>query len=422
MSLVANTVGAIPDKRHEASHSDLPTSQVSAAIAACAQSLKAVNKKIHDNPELGYQEFTAHDTITNFLEEQGFAVTHHAYGLETSFEAEYGSGGRLVVFCAEYDALPDIGHACGHNLIATSSLAGFVGLVGAIRESGVDGRVRILGTPAEEGGAGKVKLLDAGAFKDDVAAAIMMHPTADHAFPPGYTGLAGVKFIASLKLRVEFRGHTAHAGGEPWKGLNALDAAVAAYTSISMLRQQVRPDERIHGVIEDGGRVPNVIPEYSRVNYYIRSPTIKRGRELLDRVKNCFEAAATATGCTLNYIEAPAYTELRINNTLSYEFAKIMGTMGSQVIPRSDEPFTFSTDMGNVSFAVPSFHGAFGIPAPKDAMPHQPKFKEASGTDEAHEVAISCAKGMALLGWRVLTDDEVAVGAMEDFKTPEAEE
>ncbi|EEU42906.1 uncharacterized protein NECHADRAFT_47640 [Fusarium vanettenii 77-13-4] len=398
--------------------SDLPSAEVKAAIDACASDLRLISKTIHDNPELGYKEYTAHKVITDFLEKQGFTVTRHAYGLETSFEAEYGSGGRLVVFCAEIDALPEVGHACGHNLIATSSIAGFVGLVGAIKASPIKGRVRILGTPAEEGGAGKVKLLEAGAF-NNVDSAIMMHPTADHSFPQGFRALAGVKFIASMKLRVEFRGHTAHAGGEPWKGLNALDAAVSSYTNISMLRQQMRPDERIHGVIEDGGTVPNVIPEYSRMNYYIRSPTIKGARELLGRVKNCFEAAAKATGCEVNYIEVPAYTELRINNTLSYEFAKIMGTLGEKVIPRSDEPFTFSTDMGNVSFAVPSFHGAFGIPAPKDAMPHQAKFAEVSDTEAAVDIALSCAHGMALLGWRVLTDDEFAAGARKDFNTPD---
>ncbi|KAK7414921.1 hypothetical protein QQX98_006246 [Neonectria punicea] len=402
------------------SRTQLPIVQVLTAINACSQQLRAVNQKLHDNPELAYKEVTAHDTITAFLEEQGYTVTRHAYGIDTSFEAEYGAGGRLVIFCAEYDALPDIGHACGHNLIATSSLAGFVALAETVKTLGVKGRVRILGTPAEEGGAGKVKLLEAGAFKGDVTAAIMMHPTANHHFPPGFTALAGVKFVASLKLRVEFHGRPAHAGGEPWKGLNALDAAVAAYTSISMLRQQLRPDERIHGVIEDGGTVPNVIPEYSRVNYYIRSPTLKRGEELLARVKSCFEAAATATGCTLNYIHTPTYMDLRINNTLSREFTQAMTLMGGKVIPRSEEPFTFSTDMGNVSYAVPTFHGAFGIPAPKDAMPHQPRFAEASGTDAAHEVAISCAKGMALLGWRVLTDDEVAQSAVTDFNEKES--
>lgn len=283
-------------------HPELPVAQVSAAIDARATSLREVNRKIHNNPELGYKEAKAHDTISDLLEQEGFQVKRHAYGLDTSFEAEYGSGGRLVVFCAEYDALPGIGHACGHNLIATSSIAGFIALAEAIKQLGVPGRVRILGTPAEEGGAGKVKLLEAGAFEGDVAAAIMMHPTAAHSYPRGFTALAGVKFIASLKVRVEFHGKPAHAGGAPWDGCNALDAAVAAYTSISMLRQQIRPDERIHGVIEDGGTVPNIIPSYTRMNYYIRSPTVKRGELLMARVKSCFEAAANASGCTYNYI------------------------------------------------------------------------------------------------------------------------
>ncbi|ROT38196.1 hypothetical protein SODALDRAFT_340407 [Sodiomyces alkalinus F11] len=401
---------------------ELPITHISSAIDARAKSLRDINREIHDNPELGYREVTAHDTISDFLEGQGFKVTRHAHGLDTSFEAEYGSGGRLVIFCAEYDALPGIGHACGHNLIATSSVGAFVALAEIIKQLNIPGRIRILGTPAEEGGAGKVKLLEAGAFQHDVAAAIMVHPTAAHSFPAGFTALAGVKFIASLKLRVEFHGKPAHAGGEPWKGCNALDAAVAAYTSISMLRQQIHPDERIHGVIEDGGTVPNVITKYSRMNYYIRSPTLKRGEELLARVKSCFEAAAAATGCTYNYIYTPTYMNLRINNTLSQEFAKGMTLMGVKTIPRSEEPFTFSTDMGNVSYVVPTFHGAFGIPAPKDAMPHQPKFAEASGTDEAHDIALSCAKGMALLGWRVLTDDEVAAKAMRDFKEKDPED
>ncbi|CAM1509532.1 Fc.00g032710.m01.CDS01 [Cosmosporella sp. VM-42] len=394
MSAQSNTpVSAIQAK-------GLPINEVTDAIDACATQLRAVNKTIHNNPELCYKEVIAHDTITTFLEEQGFKVNRHAYGIDTSFEAEYRP-------------------CCGHNLIATSSLGGFIALAKAVQKSGIQGRVRILGTPAEVGGAGKAKLLEAGAFGGDVAAAIMMHPTADHHFPSGFTALAGVKFIASLKVRVEFFGRTAHAGGEPWKGLNALDAAVAAYTSISMLRQQLRPEERIHGVIEDGGRVPNVIPEYSRVNYYIRSPTLKRGEELLGRVKSCFEAAATATGCTLKYTHTPSYTDLRINNTLSREFTQAMTLMGVKVIPRSEEPFTFSTDMGNVSYVVPTFHGAFGIPAPKYAMPHQHQFAEASGTDAAHGVAVSCAKGMALLGWKLLTEDEVAAGAARDFNEKE---
>lgn len=265
-----------------------------------------INKFLHANPETAYQEFHAHDTLTSYLEKQGFEVKKKTYGLDTSFEAEIGEGGRLVVFCAEYDALPGIGHACGHNLIATSSLAAFLGAARAMAELKISGRLRILGTPAEEGGGGKAKLIDAGAFNppEDIAAAIMAHPIAAHQIgADGETsGLAGFKLIASHKLRVEFRGKTAHAAGEPWNGVNALDAAIAAYNNVALLRQQIQPDERIHGVIEEGGTVPNVITEYTRMNWNIRSPTMKRCNDLLRRVKACFEAGAAATGCSINYI------------------------------------------------------------------------------------------------------------------------
>ncbi|GKT57970.1 hypothetical protein ColTof4_09950 [Colletotrichum tofieldiae] len=265
-----------------------------------------INKVLHANPETAYKEFFAHKTITKYLEKQGFAVKKHAYGLETSFEAEIGSGGRQVVVCAEYDALPEIGHACGHNLIATSSIAAFLGAAQALSSLNIPGRLRILGTPAEEGGGGKAKLIDAGAFSppEDIAAAIMAHPTAAHqgGSGNGSSGLAGFKLIASHKFRVEFRGRPAHAAGEPWKGLNALDAAVAAYNNVALLRQQIQSDERIHGVIEVGGTVPNVITDYTRLNWNVRSPTIDRADALLKRVKACLEAGASATGCNISYI------------------------------------------------------------------------------------------------------------------------
>lgn len=288
---------------HQETHSIAAVrSAIYEVIDESSVDLRELNRHIHDNPELGYQEFMAYETLTNFLKKHDYTVKEHTYGLETSFEAESGTGGSLVVICAEYDALPNIGHACGHNLIATSSIAAFLGLSKAVLKLGIAGRVRILGTPAEEGGGGKVKLLEAGAFKDTIAAAIMAHPMASHTYMDGHTGLAGFKLIASHKLRIEYRGKPAHAGAEPHNGLNALDAAVSAYTNISMLRQQIQPDERIHGVIEQGGTVPNVITEFTRMNFNIRSPTIERANELLARVKLCFEAAALATGCSVSYI------------------------------------------------------------------------------------------------------------------------
>lgn len=293
------------------------------AIDAADQDLRVLNKAIHDNPELGYQEFYAVETISSLLQKHGYAVTKQAYGLETSFMAEIGSGGSLVIICVEYDALPNIGHACGHNLITTSSMAAFLGAARVLQSESFPGRIRILGTPAEEGGGGKVKLIEAGAFDDeDIAAAIMAHPLAAHQFAEGYDGLAGLKFIASQKFEVEFRGRSAHAAGEPWNGVNALDAAVMAYNGISMLRQQMRPDERVHGVINDGGTAPNVIANYTRMTWLVRSPSTKRSETLLKKVQQSFNAAALSTGCECNiipYVSSGVYNMFVKLLTLSTE-------------------------------------------------------------------------------------------------------
>ena len=268
---------------------------------------KEINQVLHANPETAYKEFFAHDTIVKYLEALGFQVNKHTYGLETSFEAILGSGGRQVVFCAEYDALPSIGHACGHNLIACSSVAAFLGAAHALITLNIPGRLRLLGTPAEEGGCGKAKLIDAGAFTPpgDIAAAIMAHPVTKWLIDveSGASGLAAFKVIASLMFRVEFYGQTAHAAGDPWKGTNALDAAIAAYSNVSLLRQQIHPSERVHGVIEAGGTTPGVIPNYARMNWNVRTPTLESGILLRERVKACLEAGAAATGCSLSYTE-----------------------------------------------------------------------------------------------------------------------
>ncbi|KAI1387576.1 uncharacterized protein F4822DRAFT_287209 [Hypoxylon trugodes] len=378
-----------------------------------------INQQLHQHPETAYEEVFAHDTITKFLEDRGFTVKRSTYGLPTSFEAEIGSSGRLVVVCAEYDALPQIGHACGHNLIATSSIAAFLAAASALKQSGAAGRIRILGTPAEEGGGGKAKLIDAGAFKDDVAAAIMAHPMCAHQFSDDvgkYSGLAALKMIASHKFRTEFRGKTAHAAGQPWDGVNALDAAVAAYNNVGLLRQQIKPDERIHAVIEVGGTVPNVITDYTRMNWNVRSPTLAGADKLLARVKACIEAAATATGCELNYIVAPTYANLTANKALCETYVDEMKAVGENVLLQQQEQVTASTDMGNVSHIAPSFHGVFAIPTDSDVSLHNPKFAAAASTKEAHDIALNCAKGMAMLAVRVLLDEELTSKAKYDFE------
>lgn len=242
----------------------------------------------------------AHDNITAMLQELGFTVTKHAYGLQTSFVAEYGSGGRVVAFNAEYDALPKIGHACGHNLIATASIGAFLGVAAALKELKLPGRVRLIGTPAEEEGGGKLHIIEAGAY-EAVDACLMVHPAAHKRFPDGVTGVAYCKSSANVKFRAHFIGKPAHAATAPWQGINALDAVCLAYNGVSMLRQQIQSYERIHGVIVEGGTRPNVITASASVDYYCRSTTLDEAEALKDRVIKCFDGAATATGCSVEY-------------------------------------------------------------------------------------------------------------------------
>jgi amidohydrolase len=256
---------------------------------------------------LAYKEFMAHDNIVALLRLSGFSVIPNAWGVETSFQAEYGDGGRLIVFNAEYDALPEIGHACGHNLIATAALAAFFGVAAALRQTKRPGRVRLLGTPAEEGGGGKIKLINAGAY-EGVNACLMVHPAPSWAIDKLkqsgqglYTGSAYYRSLSVSQVQVTFTGRPAHAAMTPHQGVNALDAVVMAYNAISMLRQQIHPQERIHGVITDGGAKPSIIPGTASMFYYIRSGTMKETESLMERVIRCFDGAAKATGCTVEY-------------------------------------------------------------------------------------------------------------------------
>lgn len=399
------------------------------AIDAIYDDLWAVSQDLHQHPEVAYQEHRAVKTICDFLEQQSIKVKRGSYGIETSFEAEYGSGGRLVIFCAEYDALlikhasdthpAEIAHACGHNLIAASGVGAFLGAVAALKSTGKPGRLRLLGTPAEEGGGGKCKLLDAGAFPSDVAASIMAHPVCAQQLsldPQEYAGLAGWKLVASYKFKSEFFGKGAHAAGEPWNGRNALDAAVLAYSSAGLMRQQIRPEERIQAVFEVGGTVPNIIPDYTRISWNLRARDLQSAESLALRVHGCIAAAAQASGCSSKIIPGTQYTNLTANRTLCEAFAKDMQVMGLKFQLRSDKAMSGSTDMGNVSHDNPSFHCAFAIPADPDVSIHNPRFAEAAGRPEAHKAAMNTAKGMSMLGIRALFDDEFAKAARDDFE------
>ncbi|KAJ5691298.1 hypothetical protein N7488_012033 [Penicillium malachiteum] len=390
--------------------------------------LRKINHKIWSNPELAYAEFEAHNNICELFEslESEYKVQRKAYGVETALEVEYtfGSGGRVVVFNAEYDALPGIGHACGHNLIATSSIAAFIATCEAMKahanSMSVSGfTVRLLGTPAEESGGGKVKLIDNGAYKD-VDACLMVHPIPMSPGNPSLLSIATVLeggYLANDKVQVTFTGKPAHAAAAPWEGINALDAVVSAYVNISMLRQQILPTQKVHGVIKNGGDRPNIIPMSATVDYYIRSPTKKTLKPLTERVIKCFEAAATATGCKVDFEWGPSYDDLKSNTPICESYVSAMRAMGHHtLLDNSGQKGALagaSTDMGNVSYVVPGFHGIFCIPA--EGVNHTPQFTNGAGSSEGHERAIACAAGMAVVACQLLVDDKFAEEVKSNF-------
>lgn len=295
-------------------------------------------------------------------------MTPHAHGLQTSFSAEYGSGGRVVAFNAEYDALPGIGHACGHNLIATGSIAAFFGIVAAMKKHSISGRVRLLGTPAEESGGGKLKLINAGAYKD-VDACLMTHPFSTR------NNVAYGTCLASAKFRATFTGRPAHAAMAPHEGINALDAAVLSYSGISMLRQQIKPDQRIQGIILEGGERPNIITPKSLLDYNVRGSSLKETKALQQRVIKCFEGAAISTGCEVEFVESVSrrqglksvltyhrtntYGDLRPNRPLCVTFSEIMSGLDPEQrwdVGNEPAPGAYSTDQGeksNASLTLP---------------------------------------------------------------------
>ncbi|KAJ5370799.1 uncharacterized protein N7496_006891 [Penicillium cataractarum] len=403
--------------------------------------LKRINQEIWSNPELGFEEHKAQIPSCAFFEalgSEGYTVRRKCFGLDTSFEVEYskGTGGVVVAFNAEYDALPGIGHACGHNLIATSSIAAFIAAVESMNKLYSAGlsdafTLRLLGTPAEENGGGKTHMIAAGAY-EDVDTCLMVHPAGSMG-PLEAMGLHGIAappvgaFLANQKIEVTFTGKPAHASAFPWEGVNALDAAVAAYVNISILQQQIHPTQRIHGIISHGGDRPNIIPARTVMNFDIRS-TDKQGLEALEeKVQGCFKAAAQATGCDMEYtkyvyalfapyVEDPRswsieyrkerYLDLKSNMVMCKKYVEAAKALGNAVWlgGESASPSGASTDQGNVSCVTPSFHGMFIIPTENGAQPHTPEFTKYTGTMEAYQSCLNAAAGMAIVACQLLAN------------------
>lgn len=385
------------------------------AIDSQTSQLKLLSQDIWDHPELCFEEHYAHKRLTDFLEEREFTI-ERGFVVPTAFRAKSqnvrkkspNQGPNVAVLC-EYDALPGIGHACGHNLIATVGIATSLGIQAALQSPDYEGsgELTVLGTPAEEGGAGKIDLIEAGAFHD-VDMAMMAHPSQLNLPKPIYLALNTVK--------ITYRGKEAHASSHPWSGVNALDAAVMCYTNISHLRQQMHPTWRVHGVISNGGVVPNIIPSVSELLYYLRAPTDPELKLLNEKVIGCIEGAARATGCQVEYkFEAKGYSSLFSSNIMASLYAENGEKAGVKIEkdPEKLRKAGGSTDMGNVSRVVPSIHPKFHIGTM--ASQHTPEFATHSRTPEAEDYSLSVAKALAMTAIDFLTSPQLVKQAKDEF-------
>jgi amidohydrolase len=383
------------------------------AIDEHRDGLIELSLRIHATPELGYQERQASTWLATFLEGAGFQVERGYGGLETAYRAEAAGSrdGPTVAILSEYDALPDIGHACGHNLIAIMGVAAAIGVRAAL--DGLPGRLAAIGTPAEEGGGGKVAILRAGGF-DDVDVAMMVHPSS--------RTLAARTSLASNRVDVEFQGKAAHAAAQPDRGINALDGIIQTFNAVNAMRQQLRPDARVHGIVTSGGSAANIIPEYAASKWSVRALDRVYQQEVLRRFIACAEGAAKATGTTVKITvhENAGYENMIASTPLAERWAAHLADLGVPVMSTAPDERMGSTDMGNVSQMVPSIHPYIAI-APEGTPGHSTAFRDAASTPQALESALAAAKAMALTAVDLLADRSLYERAREEFERRRAE-
>jgi amidohydrolase len=380
--------------------------QAAAAIDAAADELVQAARDIHARPELGYEEVFASGRLAGLLSDHGLDVDHPAHGLDTAFAARAGRTGPLVVVCCEYDALPDIGHGCGHNVIGAAGAGAAVGLAAVAEPAG--GRVLALGTPAEErNGGGKIRLLEAGAF-EGADAAMMIHPE------PGNVERA--PYLASADVHVVFHGKAAHAASQPHKGINALDALVLGYVAVGQLRQHLPPDQKVAGIITDGGQAENIVPARAAGRFKIRARTQDRLAALEAKVRSCFEGAATQTGAELEYRMVEGYAEGVWNHALARAFRRNGEALGRRFVEPELIPDHVGggTDMGNVSKALPTIHPVLEM-CPLGTAGHSLEMTEWSRSERADQVVVDGAKALAMTAIDVWTDEELRRAAWDEF-------
>ena len=375
------------------------------AADGLADELESLSHRIHANPELGYQEVKAAGWLTEFLAAKGFKVEKGVAGVETAFRAtlEMGEGPTIAILC-EYDALPGLGHACGHNVIAASG-AGAGAALAAIRAQLPKGRIQVIGTPAEEGGGGKLKLTEGGVFKD-VDCAMMVHGFDRYVLHQDLLGIVRVNF--------DFSGKAAHASVDPWEGINALDAVIQTFNAISALRQQLRPDARVHGIITNGGMAPNIIPEAASATFYVRAATLDYMWEVCQKVVACAEGAAHATGAELRTVQLPTvYEPLKLNKTLLGVFKANLERLGLADEPPIPHRWG-SSDIGNLSQVIPAIQPYVKI-AETGTPIHSRAFAEAAVTPLARQGLVNAAKILAMPAADFLADPALVQRAKDEF-------
>ena len=370
-----------------------------------------VSDRMYQEPEIGLQEFKSSKALVSLLEGAGFEVRTGLADMPTSFVAVKSGkpGGPTVAILAEYDALPEIGHGCGHNIIGTAAVGAGMALAGLMGE--LEGTLMVVGSPAEEGAVdgagGKVRLLKAGVFKG-VDAAIMFHPS--------QRDMVMATSNARVALEISFRGKTAHAAGAPHEGINALDAAILTFNNWNALRQQLKEDVRIHGIITKGGVSPNIIPDYAEIRMYCRANDMAYLAEVEKKVRACAEGAALATGAKVSFrYTAETYSNLVTNEALAKAFAANLEALGRKVQAPEAKSGGGSTDMANVSHEVPSVHAYVAICKPGQAASHSREFAQATISEAGHRGLLDGAKALAMTAIDIFTDKTLLEAAKKEF-------
>ena len=388
------------------------------AIETSKTDLFDLSKDVHAHPELNYEEFYSSNALAGFLERRDFHVERGIGGVETAFRATIPGGagaGPTIAVLAEYDALPEIGHGCGHNLIAMAAMGAALGL--RANAANLPGRIEIIGTPAEEGGGGKIRLLEAGVF-DGVDATLSSHPFSNRTIVPAASPKGESWSLAMVGYRYLYHGRAAHAAAAPEAGVNALNAVIHLFTGIDALRQHLRDDVRIHGVVTDGGTAPNVVPEFAAANFMLRSRSGQYlSDEVVGKVRQVAEGAAAMTGASLEVEEFyPFYENVQPNLTLAQAVGANLQALGV----RLDDPIPgrpgsgASTDFGNVSQAMPAYELRYAVSETPVAS-HTRDMCETAITDYALSSALQVAKALSLTAADLLRDATLVEAARTEF-------